>query len=95
MKIQFLKCPTCKRIHVGIAEAAAIAEVESFNEYLDSLSPDDRQSHYGGRHASIEKYKKCRNCGASSETFITVIGYENSGMTMQTVIAPRKKQCDQ
>ncbi len=95
MKTQFLKCPGCGRIHVGITEATAKTQVDLFNEYLARLSPEDRQSNYGDRQASIEKYRKCYNCGASNDTFITVIGYENSGMTMQTVIAPRQEQCDQ
>lgn len=88
MKTQFLKCPDCGRIHVGITKENAEIEVESFNEYLASLAPEDRQSSYGGRRASIEQYRKCRYCGKSSETFITAIGYENSGVTMQTVITP-------
>ncbi len=90
MKTQFLKCSGCGRIHVGITEAVAVTEVESFNEYLASLSPEDRQSSYGGRRASIEQYRKCRYCGASSEKFISAVGYENSGMTMQTIISYEK-----
>jgi hypothetical protein len=95
MKTRFLKCPGCGRIHVGITKAAAATEVRSFNEYLARLSPEDRQSSYGDRQASIERYKKCRYCGTSSEAFVPAIRYENSGMTMQVVIAPRQEKCDQ
>lgn len=92
MKTKFLKCTGCGRIHVGITKAHAAAEVRSFNEYFSRLSTDVRQSDYGGRQASIELYKKCHTCGTPSDAFVRAIGYENSGMTMQTVIEPSQEK---
>lgn len=95
VKTKFLKCIRCGRIHVGITKAEADTEVRTVNEYLARLSPEARESGYGSRTASIEHYKKCSHCGAPSETFIPAIGFENSGVTMQSVIAPRLEKCDQ
>lgn len=86
--MKFLKCPGCGRIHVGITADEARNEVQRFNECYARLTPEDQQANYGGRRASIDSYRKCRYCGTSSEIFLTAIGYENSGMTMQAVIAP-------
>lgn len=92
MKTKFFKCTGCGRIHVGITKSNAATEVRSFNEYFSRLSTDDRQSNYGGRPASIEHYKKCHTCGTPSDAFVPAIGYENSGMTMQTVIEPSQEK---
>jgi hypothetical protein len=87
-KTIFLKCPGCGRIHVGISEREALAEVRRFNEYYERLSPSLQQSDYGGRCASIDRYRTCRYCETSSQEFIPAIGFENSGVTMQPIIAP-------
>lgn len=91
MKTKFLKCPGCGHIHVGVAEADAADEVRTMAEYLTRLEPAERQRSYGDRTPSIDDYKKCHRCGTSSETFTMAIGYENSSMTMQPVIAPNLK----
>jgi hypothetical protein len=95
MDTNFLKCLGCGRIHVAITEVAAAAEVRRFNEYFARLPPDVQLSDYGGRTASIERYKTCHACGTASDEFLPAIGYENSGVTMQCVIAPGKNPCDQ
>lgn len=84
----FWKCPGCGHIHFGITEEAAVAEVQRFNDYVQRLSPEEWQSGYGGRTASVENYRKCRTCGTPTAVFVRAIGYENSGLTMQPVVVP-------
>lgn len=67
VKTKFLKCPGCGHIHIGMAEADAADEVRTMAEYLTRLEPADRQRSYGDRTPTIDDYKKCHRCGASSE----------------------------
>ena len=47
----------------------AQAEVDSFNEYFDTLTPQKQQDYYGGRRSSITRYEHCGNCGGSYINF--------------------------
>ena len=83
---KFFKCRGCARVHVGCTKAEARDEVDEFNIYYASLSEEDRRRDYGGKCLSIELFKKCRYCGATGTEFIRALGYENSGLTMHSII---------
>jgi hypothetical protein len=82
------KCPKCGWVHVGISEADAVAAVNSFNEYFETLTPEEQQS-FGGKNASIKHYQHCFLCRTPSIGFVPANpGDCPMGATMQTVIAP-------
>ena len=85
--LKLLKCTGCGRIHVGVTEANALADISFINEYFARFTYSQQQGMYGGKCASIERYKMCHNCGASSETFLPTAGFKNSNAPMQQVIA--------
>lgn len=86
------KCPKCGRVHRGISADEALRQVEQANAYLDTLTPDELQQHYGGRRASIESYQRCHSCGCPGIEFVPAQpGDSFCGQTLPAiVIAPNE-----
>ncbi len=82
------KCPKCGWIHVGISEADAISTVADFNAYFATLSTT-AQADFGGKPASLERYKRCCRCGTPAASFVPAVPDDApDGCTLQVVIAP-------
>ncbi len=82
------KCTACGWVYFGISELDATQEVNEFNEYFDSMTEEEQHRRYGGRLASIERYKRCVRCGNPSENFVPAeAGDCPIGVTLQAIIA--------
>lgn len=82
------KCPACGWVHVGISRADAIAEVQSFNSYFNTLIPSE-QDKFGGTLVTLARYERCFQCAERSEMFERAdIDRDIDGCSLQVVIAP-------
>ena len=64
-----LTCNKCNWISFGIPRATCLDEIERFNTYFETLTPEQQQEYYGGKKSSIENYNKCHKCGGSHTDF--------------------------
>ena len=55
-------CNRCGTVAFEVSREYAIKEVDRFNEYFKSLSPQEQQDYYGGNGASLKMYEYC-GCG--------------------------------
>jgi ribosomal protein S14 len=81
-------CKECGWIHFVVSKKAATAEVRKFNEYYDSLSPDDQENYYGGKKASLAAYKRCFFCGTSHKNTreLRPLDHLPTGSTVQSIM---------
>lgn len=54
-------CNKCGRVHFGVTREDAQAEVDRFNRYFDTLTPENQEMF--GRRSSIDSYERCIACG--------------------------------
>ena len=54
---------------MGLTREYAQAEVDSFNVYYDTLTPEQQQEYYGGKRSSIKNYERCFHCGQTDGDF--------------------------
>ena len=90
-EIECFTCNKCGWVHFGVSLEKAKAEVESFNNYFDTLTPEKQTKSYGGKKASIENYKKCDRCGNSYKNFRRS-GTDDcpSGCTVNPILNPKE-----
>lgn len=69
MERKLVKCNKCGWVHFEVSEEEAFCAVDSFNAYYDKLSAKKQQDYYGGRRATIERYKQCLSCGNDYRDF--------------------------
>lgn len=90
-----LTCRQCGWVHFAVSRQHAINAIRQFNDYYDSLSPDEQQECYGGRKASLVRtYGTCNRCGAKNTRSRTSTGKELDairGCTIGPLIAPEEK----
>ena len=64
-----MTCNNCGWIHFGVTRDFALAEVQSFKVYFNSLSIQDRENYYKNRPTRIEDYESCHRCGGTYRNF--------------------------
>lgn len=62
MKAPLRTCNKCGWVHFAVTRGAAEAEVELFNSYYATLTPEKQQDYYGGKTSSIKNYEHCFFC---------------------------------
>jgi hypothetical protein len=60
-----VNCDSCGMVCLAYTEEQALAEIESFNNYFDAAS-DEEKALLGGSHATLGDYRECGKCGGSS-----------------------------
>lgn len=63
-KVFLIECRSCGKPHYPVSLADALAGIKSFNDYFNTLSPEDQNKFYGGKPASIDNYLQCVRCGS-------------------------------
>lgn len=80
-------CNKCGWVHFQVSRAHAVAEVERFNAFFDTLAPQEQQDYYGGRGASIRLYEHCHFCDGPHTNFRdTIPGDVPDGCTIGPMI---------
>jgi protein-arginine kinase activator protein McsA len=68
--MEFVTCNKCGWVHMGTSLEFAKKEIESFNKYYDTLTPEKQEFNYGSKRASLEKsWLKCNTCGNTYKNF--------------------------
>lgn len=62
MKNYLVECKYCGWQHFAVTRRYAEDEVDSFNMYYDSLSPEEQEQNYGNKKSSIRLYERCNFC---------------------------------
>lgn len=63
------KYSKCGWVHAGISPAEAIAAVDEFSRNF-ATTRLEAQADFGGKPASLERYKQCFRCGAAVVNFL-------------------------
>lgn len=63
MNKSIVQCKHCGWQHFAVTRKYAGDEVESFNEYYDTLTIDEQNKYYGGQKSIINNYENCDRCG--------------------------------
>lgn len=70
---------------MGVTRAQAELAVDNFNNYFETLSPEDQRDLYGGKPASLDSYI----CPCGSKNFRLAVANEvPRGSTVNPVIVP-------
>ena len=81
-------CNKCGWVHFAISRTHAEREVEEFNKFYDTLSPELQQEYYGGKGSTITQYEHCFFCGNTFKDFrISKPGDCPVGCTIQPIIS--------
>ena len=77
----------CGWVHFSRSLEAVTKEVDSFNNYYNSLPADKQELFYGSRPSSVDNYKFCFRCGNSYKNFRDAKDSEiPSGSTIQPIL---------
>lgn len=55
-------CNRCGWVHFQVSRAYAEDQVKRFNAFYDALTPEDQETFYGGRGATLDLYLACHSC---------------------------------
>jgi predicted nucleic-acid-binding Zn-ribbon protein len=82
---QLVTCAKCGEVYNVISRAQAEAQVKSFNDYFDTLKPEQQNILYKGVKDSVEKYERCGGplCGS---TQWQMGGVPATGATLRSII---------
>jgi hypothetical protein len=90
--IRYTTCKKCGQVHFSVSLAYVQNNVNTFNEYFDTLSIEDQQTLYNGQRSSITPYTKCVVCGNPYTNFKL---FENndcpSGVTINPILERNEK----
>lgn len=81
--MKLYRCSDCKKIYVEISFEEAERQVNSFNEFYETLNKKQK-SHYSGP-LSISDYKKC-SCGNSYENFKEANSVHSGAVTVSGIL---------
>jgi protein-arginine kinase activator protein McsA len=62
-------CNSCGTLHNSHSSARVIEEIESFNQFYDSLPPEKQQLYFDGQRDELSFYLKCHTCGNDYHDF--------------------------
>lgn len=65
----FRSCNGCNWVGFPVSREFALGEVIKFNNYFSTLSPEQQETYYRGKGATIGDYEFCRRCGTSHTNF--------------------------
>lgn len=81
---QLVKCVECEWVSMGVSRQFALTEIAKFNEYYDTLSPEQQKEYYNNRKSSEDRYV-CIHCFGTE--FIPIENDEcPNGVTVSAVI---------
>lgn len=91
-EIKEFTCNKCGRVHFGVTLNYAKNEVETFNKYYDTLTPEKREQYYGSNPSTLKQYECCSFCGNHFSNFRpSLVNDAPAGVTLGPIIYIEKE----